>query len=584
MLALGILGGTALLRPDGTRIIAPDQMRAEEGHAYVVPLNRLYRCPYRVRPFEQSRDRTSSLQVTEAGRPLGPGDAPHIEIRAAGGGAFSHWGNTLYFSTTDQSDPRSNGQFYAVSAPIEMHPLWLWGWVAMGGTALLGAWTAGGRQPLDAIGRVKRLLWGLATVAAVLTLAALLLQVAPIRGTSQLRGEQWSQLESNVYYRPLPYILAPFIELDSHALRLEYDGKRIACHSGAHANITGAIGCAYDGIHLYLAVGDAQVLAQPEQPTTISYPIRVHPALTAGFALLALLLGLLARRPRLRDARLVIGTALGVIGLLLLAANVYGLSQPLRHPRLHETAGAFDPIDLTLDYRAALERLRRGPGEDAETYVERATLAVADGVLHRWQQPDFDAYRIHIPIWENWVLHLLGLIDPQLRAYIFWDHHRGLERGIGECGHFASILVGFLRAAGIDARMVTLQGHVIVTAEVGDGRWHLLDPDLGVVIPTELDDAVAQPALLAAAYAERLRGTAMTAAQQAAFARRLVGYYLDHESNRIDPTGRLSYYVGMASPAQRYGERETLAYRLKWALPVLLVWLGVLLTGRSRAR
>lgn len=585
LLALGLIAATALLRPDGNRTIAPERIHAEAGHAYVVALHRLYRFPYRVRPFEQTRDRRSPLQITEAGRPLGPGDAPHLEIRTAGGGAFSHWGKTLYFSTTDLSDPRSNGRLYAVSAPIEMHPLWLWGWLAIGGAALLGAWTAGGDQPLDTIGRVRRMLRGLAAVAAVLAFAALLLQGASVRLQEPLRGEQLSQLEGNLYYRPLPYILAPFIEVDSQALRLDVNGESVACRSGTNARTEGAPGCAYDGIHLYLAVADAPARgpAAPltEWSATISYPIRVHPALSAGLILLALLLAVLARQARVRDGYRIIATAMTLLGLLLLTLNLYGLTQPLRHPRLHELAGAFDPIDLTLDYRSALARLHKGPAEDPEVYVARATLAVADAVLHRWQQPDFDTYRVHLPIWENWVLHLLGLIDPQLRAYIFWDHRRGLERGLGECGHVASILVGFLRTAGIDARMVTLQGHVVVTAEVRDGRWHLLDPDLGLVIPADLDSAIAQPALLASAYAARLQETAMTAAQQAAFARRLVDYYLDHESNRIDPTGRLSYYVGMASPPQWYAEREALAYRLKWGLPILFLWVATLTRRRA---
>ena len=33
-------------------------------------------------------------------------------IRNEGGGAFSHWNGSLYFSTSDHTDPTSNGREY----------------------------------------------------------------------------------------------------------------------------------------------------------------------------------------------------------------------------------------------------------------------------------------------------------------------------------------------------------------------------------------------------------------------------------------------------------------------------------------
>ena len=57
----------------------------------------------------------SWLQLYEDDRPLGPGHAPHDEIRRMGAGRFSHWGEQLYFSASDNSDPRSNGRHYRVA-------------------------------------------------------------------------------------------------------------------------------------------------------------------------------------------------------------------------------------------------------------------------------------------------------------------------------------------------------------------------------------------------------------------------------------------------------------------------------------
>ncbi|MGE3683825.1 MAG: hypothetical protein AB7G93_19070 [Bdellovibrionales bacterium] len=56
--------------------------------------------------------RRSSLQLFENGVQLGPGHSFHADIRAHGKGRFSHWGNALFFSTSDGSDPRSNNRKY----------------------------------------------------------------------------------------------------------------------------------------------------------------------------------------------------------------------------------------------------------------------------------------------------------------------------------------------------------------------------------------------------------------------------------------------------------------------------------------
>ena len=54
----------------------------------------------------------SALRVYENGVPLGPAHAPHSTIRHLGAGAFSHWKDTIYFSSTDGTNPNSNGRAY----------------------------------------------------------------------------------------------------------------------------------------------------------------------------------------------------------------------------------------------------------------------------------------------------------------------------------------------------------------------------------------------------------------------------------------------------------------------------------------
>ncbi len=59
-------------------------------------------------------DRKPGLRLFEDDVELKQAARPHAEIRELGGGRFSHWGPTLYFSSTDGSDPASNGRRYAI--------------------------------------------------------------------------------------------------------------------------------------------------------------------------------------------------------------------------------------------------------------------------------------------------------------------------------------------------------------------------------------------------------------------------------------------------------------------------------------
>ena len=56
----------------------------------------------------------SRLALFEDGKALGPAHASHDDIRRLGAGRYSHWGAQLYFSTSDNTDPRGNGRHYSV--------------------------------------------------------------------------------------------------------------------------------------------------------------------------------------------------------------------------------------------------------------------------------------------------------------------------------------------------------------------------------------------------------------------------------------------------------------------------------------
>ncbi len=54
----------------------------------------------------------STLRLFEDGKELGPAHVAHKEIRELGQGRYSHWKDGIWFSTSDNSDPRTNGRKY----------------------------------------------------------------------------------------------------------------------------------------------------------------------------------------------------------------------------------------------------------------------------------------------------------------------------------------------------------------------------------------------------------------------------------------------------------------------------------------
>jgi hypothetical protein len=80
--------------------------RNDGGHAFQMPVTELPPGDTAAAP------RSSRLLVCEDGAPLGPAHSTHDDIRATGKGQFSHWGEHLYFSASDNSDPNANGRIY----------------------------------------------------------------------------------------------------------------------------------------------------------------------------------------------------------------------------------------------------------------------------------------------------------------------------------------------------------------------------------------------------------------------------------------------------------------------------------------
>jgi hypothetical protein len=52
--------------------------------------------------------------LLEDGHDLGPADCPHDSIQAQGRGRYAVWNKFVYFSASDNSDPRANGRCYSL--------------------------------------------------------------------------------------------------------------------------------------------------------------------------------------------------------------------------------------------------------------------------------------------------------------------------------------------------------------------------------------------------------------------------------------------------------------------------------------
>jgi len=98
---------------DSRRILALDRetIRHDDEYCWTIELDKL------ALGDSEEKPSVSMLELYEDYLPLGPRHARHDSIRTHGRGRFSHWGSTLFFSTSDNSDPTRNDRLYAVALP-----------------------------------------------------------------------------------------------------------------------------------------------------------------------------------------------------------------------------------------------------------------------------------------------------------------------------------------------------------------------------------------------------------------------------------------------------------------------------------
>jgi hypothetical protein len=108
----------------------PSSFRPEGKHGFMIDLSELgvfarSDLDYQGRAGSHG---VSRLELLENDKPLGPPHQMHDVIRNRGRGTFSHWGNGLLFSTSDNTDPRTNGRIYSIRVPESLAAFMRRGW------------------------------------------------------------------------------------------------------------------------------------------------------------------------------------------------------------------------------------------------------------------------------------------------------------------------------------------------------------------------------------------------------------------------------------------------------------------------
>lgn len=177
-LAVVASGAVALLERNAPRVtvsVDPAAVTPELGRAFESPLRPPASLWWAASGDTLATGDTSDLELREDGRPLGPGHSRHPDVRERGGGAFSHWHQRVIFSSSDGSDPRTNGRSYQATLTLAPAPWITWSasllWVA---AAFAAWWGPARRHP-----RLQP--WLFAATAALLLLAwnGVLLRCAP---------------------------------------------------------------------------------------------------------------------------------------------------------------------------------------------------------------------------------------------------------------------------------------------------------------------------------------------------------------------------------------------------------------------
>lgn len=162
-LAIALMAVFAL-RPTIVSVLTVKDISARTDSAYATPAPTITGPLYQI--VSDAGGSTSSLTMLENGRELSGRHALHRDIEAKGEGRYSHWGDQVYFSTSDNTDPRTNGRSYTLRVKPTL-PVEFWAPLAflIAAFGLRGVILLQGRHP-RLRGIIGRACFGIAVGAA----------------------------------------------------------------------------------------------------------------------------------------------------------------------------------------------------------------------------------------------------------------------------------------------------------------------------------------------------------------------------------------------------------------------------------
>ena len=173
---------------------------------------------------------------------------------------------------------------------------------------------------------------------------------------------------------------------------------------------------------------------------------------------------------------------------------------------------------------------------------------------------------VEITLLDNWLLWGLGQVH---RDFLMTQDPARLAAGArGICSDSAIVLIELARRAGVDARMISLEGHVLAELRTPEG-WRVADPDFGILYPFDLE-VLSSPAGL-----ERIRAEV----DRRGHPPETLAAYLAAAESRED-NGVIE--AGVLNP--RLARAERIADQLQWLLPAAdLILVAVAERTRSRS-
>jgi hypothetical protein len=565
--ALLLMAVTSFVEFHQVQKLEPGKIRASQGYSFATTIPVSPGAIPFLEPIRENRTSTGkpTTVLLEDGEELRMPRSRAQLVQTIGTGRYVLSNTNVLFSTPDNSDPRTNGRSYAVQERLGLPAGFEIAVFLLVVTSLFML----GRK------RAALVYGGLSAAAAIGGIVGTLSYFDLITQDEYVSPADIAHVVGKTYTFRVSGIVAPFAYVApvGAPTAIGLGDIVLACadrpQSAAKLDTGGSGACAPRSSSVDVDFVRPAGVAESVAPSFYRYAVRVHWYAVLGLFVLSAVFALaLWFRPATRQAVIGTGALIGAVGSLLMAANIAGFFFDLRVTMPTEPVQGIRLNTPRLPFEEGLKLLAWREGDTPESYGRRANQVVYDSMVHGDPSSDLGRWRLEVPVWENWSLHGLGVMNPAFRKYRFWSHEKEFERGIGLCGHLSAILIGYMNENGIPARIVGLQGHVVVTAEVRPGVWYIFDPDYGVVMPHSLDEVEANPDLVHQAYMnatdERMRNM-------------VVDFYRSDVDNSIDPSGRDGMYSGLDGSAEVFRQRERLAEQIKWPVPAGLMATGLVI-------